>query len=966
MRRLLNLSSVLSLFICLTLLLSLQTVVSFAQEVQQPASLLSESASMAAGDAHTCALTSANNIVCWGANANGQLGIGSFIDQSLPVLVTGIVGNASAVVAGERHACALLDTGAVRCWGANEHGQLGNPISGDQSAPVDVVGLPDPAIALATGANHTCAVLNQGSVYCWGNNSVGQLNGSAGTDSVTPILVPNLAPAISVAAGSEHSCALLQSGSVSCWGSDAFGQLGDGPNTVTASSTSVINLAPGVQFLSAGGGHTCAATNTGILQCWGHNNNGQLGDGSLANQAQPITVTNTSGALLALSLGPRHTCLATLSNGLYCWGDNSSGQLGDNTTVDKSLPQKVVGLNGNVQDVATGNRHTCARLIDGSLNCWGRNYNGQLGNGEDGRYPLPVDVVGLTSGVGSLVAASNSTCARVNGAAKCWGSNSNGQLGDSTRRDRTTPVSVVGLSSGVILLSSDGKHSCATTSSEVLCWGNNSNGQLGDGSNIDRLTPTVVDGINGAEVMSIVIGDLHSCALFFTGDIKCWGSNSSGQLGDGSNIDRNKPVKVKDLGGYATSVSAGAAHSCSRLLNGIVKCWGSNTLGQLGDGTKIDHILPAPVTGFDQGGAASVTASETHSCARLTGNTGVRCWGNNAYGQLGDNSIAESLTPVDVVGLSNVGGMTVGRFHNCVLNNNEMSCWGDNRYGQLGDGTLINRLVPVKVKSLNGAINGIGAGGSQTCALISNAMHCWGNDEFGQIGNGVEPDRYVPTMVEGFLELRPRRTRTPVPSITATSIIVPTAIATTVTPKPIDETSTPFPSITPLPNTPTATPQPNVTATATPQINPTPSPTGQIDPPQIRLVYAPLTLRDFPVYFDGSIEREDNDQASAANGPLRLNNDYLCLPDDANDYFRFVTPHDGIVTLSIASHVAENTVNVQLQLRSADDKSIAFVFKKPFTIKQSLPAGTYLARVFYAPPGPYSTTMPYSLRVGFE
>ena len=122
---------------------------------------------MAAGDAHTCALTSANNIVCWGANANGQLGIGSFIDQSLPVLVTGIVGNASAVVAGERHACALLDAGAVRCWGANERGQLGNPISGDQSAPIDVVGLPDPAIALATGANHTCAVLNQGSVYCF-------------------------------------------------------------------------------------------------------------------------------------------------------------------------------------------------------------------------------------------------------------------------------------------------------------------------------------------------------------------------------------------------------------------------------------------------------------------------------------------------------------------------------------------------------------------------------------------------------------------------------------------------------------------------------------------------------------------------------------------------------------------------------------------------------------------------------
>ena len=970
MQRLLNSFCAATLIIGLTLLLAGQHIAtpSFAQEALQPAEELAESASVAAGDGHTCALTSSNSLKCWGSNAVGQLGIGTLLDQPAPTLVTGINNTATAVVTGARHTCALINDGGVRCWGDNTQGQLGNNSADNQPAPVVVMGLAAPAIALAAGGNHTCAVLNTGALLCWGDNAHGQVNATPGPSALIPAPVANLSePAISVAAGIDHTCALLQSGAVQCWGDDTFGQLGNGPAPSATSPVAVVNLAPNVLVLAAGAWHTCAATTTGVLQCWGRNGNGQLGDGSIIQQPQPISVaTPANGSTpTALSLGRQHTCLIDAAGSVYCWGDNSSGQLGNATTTDSPLPQKVSALAGIAQDIAAGSRHTCALLGDGSLSCWGRNYNGQLGDGEIGRYPLPLDVSGLTNNVDALVTASNTTCARIAGAARsarCWGSNAFGQVGDGTRVDRNAPITVTGLGSGVILLSSDGGHSCATTASQVLCWGNNSNGQLGDGSNIDRLTPVAVSGISGAAVRSIVIGDLHTCVLLFEGKVKCWGNNAYGQLGDGSTTDRNTPVEVKSLGGYPTSVTAGSTHSCARMQVGFVKCWGNNAFGQLGDGTRVDHILAAPVTGFDKSGAASVHASETHTCVRLDGDTGVQCWGNNRFGQLGNNSQVDSLVPVTVAGLSNVSSVSVGRFHNCALSNGEMSCWGDNRYGQLGDGTFVDRLIPTKVKGLGGAVTGLGAGGSQTCALISKAMKCWGNDFSGQVGNSVLPDQYSPISVQDFLEPRPRRTRTPVPGTP-----VPTITSLPDTPVPIDTTTTPLPSITALPGTgtPVATNTP-IPSTLTPATTPTPSPTGQVDPPRRAIVYAPLILRNAPLYFDGPNEAENNDTAATANGPLRLNTDYRAFPDDADDYFRFDLPSDGTLTLSITGHIAENTRNVQLQLRSATDASIQFVFQKPFVIQRSLPAGTYLARVFYAPPGPYSTTAPYTLRVGFQ
>lgn len=238
-------------------------------------------------------------------------------------------------------------------------------------------------------------------------------------------------------------------------------------------------------------------------------------------------------------------------------------------------------------------------------------------------------------------------------------------------------------------------------------------------------------------------------------------------------------------------------------------------------------------------------------------------------------------------------------------------------------------------------------------------MKCWGNDVFGQIGNGLPPDRIGPTLVQNFLEPRKRRTRTPVPTLTAIA-------ADTTTPQPVETTDTPLPeTATPtlIPGTTPSTPIPTEIATATPAGA---TATPQVDPPRFANIYAPLIMKGFPIFFDGPNEVEDNDTAISANGPMRLNTNYLGRPDDANDYFRFVLPRDGTVTISLIGHIAENTQNMQLQLRSASDTSIQFVFQKPFAIQRALPAGTYLVRVFYAPPGPYSTATPYTLRIGFE
>lgn len=250
-----------------------------------------------------------------------------------------------AIVAGEKHSCALNSTGAVKCWGQNDRGQLGNGTTTDSDTPVDASGLASGVIALGAGNKHTCAVLSSGVIRCWGHNNHGQLGDGGSADSPVPVDVAALPPMMSVAAGAEHTCGLTPGGGVKCWGRNDKGQLGDGSGSDSATPVDVATLATGAAWIETGEKHSCAAMNSGLTRCWGDNANGQLGNNTTVDSGLPVDVSGLSDAI-QIGAGKEFTCALRQAGNVSCWGRNNGGQLGDGTGSDSDVPVDVVGFGG--------------------------------------------------------------------------------------------------------------------------------------------------------------------------------------------------------------------------------------------------------------------------------------------------------------------------------------------------------------------------------------------------------------------------------------------------------------------------------------------------------------------------------------------------------------------------------------------------------------------------------------------
>jgi alpha-tubulin suppressor-like RCC1 family protein len=363
----------------------------------------------------------------------------------------------------------------------------------------------------------------------------------------------------------------------------------------------------------------------------------------------------------AVSASLDHTCAVTAAGGAKCWGSNNFGQLGDGSTMPRTAPVDVSSLTSGVVAISAGEYHTCALLTSGGVKCWGGNYKGQLGDGSMLDSHTPVDVMTLSSGVTAIAAGGNHTCARTStGGAKCWGDNADGQLGGPASDDcdpgplvdpcSKTPQNVSGLTSGVAGIAAGRYHTCALTSGGgVKCWGHNFLGQVGNGSSPGYVTlPANVSGLSSG-VASIDLGAFHTCAVTTGGAAKCWGTNVDGQLGDGTTTMRNTPVAVSGLDSGVTGISGGRYHSCASMAAGGVKCWGANGSGQLGDGTMDAHLTPTDVQGLS-GVKASLATGWRHSCA-LPYSGALQCWGANGTGQVGSGAPADQLSPVAVTGL---------------------------------------------------------------------------------------------------------------------------------------------------------------------------------------------------------------------------------------------------------------------------------------------------------------------------
>jgi alpha-tubulin suppressor-like RCC1 family protein len=713
-----------------------QLMLPVQQELSSVQGMASNISAISTGESHACALTIDGGVKCWGYNGSGQLGDGTNQGRSTPVDVSGLTSGIQAVSAGDQHTCALTAAGGVTCWGSNEEGQLGDGTHEGRSTPVDVSGLTSGVRAVSAGDDHTCALTTAGAVKCWGDNRLGQLGDGSFGDRLTPADVSDLASGVqAVSAGGQHTCALTTGGGVKCWGYNGDGQLGDGTTNMRPTPGDVSGLTSGVQSISAKTAHTCAVTTNSGVKCWGHNGSGRLGDGTTTGRPTPVDVSGMPGGVQTISAGYHHTCAVTASGEAKCWGENEFGKLGDGTTASRLAPVDVNGLTSGVQSIAAGYDFTCA-LTTGGVKCWGNKYYGQLGDGTNGNYLTPVDAGSLSSTIQAIAVGDMHTCAlTTSGGVKCWGYNSQGQLGDGTLYDSMTPVDVTGLTSGVQAISSGSGHACAlTTGGGVKCWGGNGVAQLGDGTTTNHATPVDVTGLTSG-VQAIATGTFHTCALTTMGGIKCWGYNDHGQLGDGTTTNSAALVDVSGLTSGVKAIAAGYFHTCALTTNGGVKCWGRNDSGQLGNETQTDQLTPVGVTGLTSG-VQVVSAGGSHTCALTTGG-GAKCWGYNEVGQLGDGTTNTRPTPGDVSGLTSaVQTISAGGNHTCaVTTGGAAKCWGYNEVGKLGDGTPTKSALPVDVTGLSAGVKAISAREWHTCALTTaGGVKCWGGNQWGQLG----------------------------------------------------------------------------------------------------------------------------------------------------------------------------------------------------------------------------------------
>lgn len=722
---------------------------------------------------------------------------------------------------GAQHTCAITDAGAVECWGDNAHGQLGTGDTTTSTTPRLVAGITG-AVEVGAGTAHTCALLHGGSVKCWGLNGSGQVGAPTDDDQLTPYTVP-LAGVRHLAVGSVHSCAVLGNGSVSCWGQNGMGQLGDGlPGGTSKSPVAVAGIGPAdpAADLTAGENHTCARMADGGLRCWGHNAFGQLGDGTEIGRPAPVAV-DAPGApdepmtdVLAVSAGGTHTC-ALLggddhpTNPVYCWGANAYGQLGhatpvdpdDNLMSDSTAPLRVqvdtapddplVDNDAPMEEarsVSAGQLHSCAVMDTGAVRCWGQGGHGQLGRDrnpltpawEDSRWANPVP--GLTAS--GAVAGGFHTCALSGSKIHCWGYDFYGQLGSHVDQVGTA-TTVTGVR-GATEVATATDASCALVTDNVdpavrpVCWGSNADGRLGIGAVSPTSTEVAVSvdpvpetsGREAATALHSGNGSFCATPVGAPGE-RCWGLNGHREVVDTGTVAVLAPststhlagVTSYDLGG--TLVGGVERGTTCAVVTGGARCWGYNGQGQLGDATTTDSGAPvdvlhdpdpdqpgplAPLTGV-----TAVAVGGDHACALVTGGQ-VRCWGANDLGQLGTNNTDPQTGAVTVqqdtdetvdAPLTGVTALVAGDSHTCaLLSSGSVRCWGLNARGQLGTSGGSRAEADQDVRALGphpGDPDGVladatrlVAGDDHTCALrAADALACWGENADGQLGAGV-------------------------------------------------------------------------------------------------------------------------------------------------------------------------------------------------------------------------------------
>lgn len=679
-------------------------------------------ATAAAGGSHSCAIDTAGALFCWGDNAYGQLGTGGQGGDA-PGTPRRVETDTDwlTVATGESHSCAAK-AGVVYCWGSNYNLKVGDSSSSNRYSPYGVVNSAN-MVQLALGAEHSCARRNDGTLWCWGSATA---IGDTANRSV-PRQIGTRTDWTDMGAGRGHTCAVAADHTLWCWGLNNRGQLGVG--TSPSSSLAPVQVA-GNDWVTvrAAGWNSCAIKQNGSLWCWGDNADGQLGVGTTTQVIAPSPVAPTQ-TFSKLAMGTRHTCALDTAGVMWCWGSNLERQLGDGTIQRRTMPVRVGG-NEIFADLVAGGAHSCGVTAAGAMHCFGSNESGQLGVGFDGERASPTQVPQnsvATVGVGN----SHACAVDAGGAVWCWGDTSWEQpSGDDAPRDLPQ-----GFSTGALRVDLGTNHGCYLASDHSLrCWGANGWGALGNGINADsRAVPVRVGSTTDVDWAQFDSGSDGVCAVKFNGSLWCWGNNAYGQLGQGGSdyASHNVPVRVGTANDWR-QVSVGDRHVCAVKTNGDLWCWGSNSSGQLGIGNTNTSFVPMYVGA----GWAEVSAGMIHTCARKTNNT-LFCWGDSLNGKLGRYG-GQQNSPVQVGTDSNWTSIRAGRSHNCGLRGaGELWCFGGGDKRQNGSTTPPFEVTPLRVGSDADWVD-VSVGGWLSCGVRSNgSTWCWGGNDRGALGDGT-------------------------------------------------------------------------------------------------------------------------------------------------------------------------------------------------------------------------------------
>ncbi len=494
---------------------------------------------------------------------------------------------------------ANADPGCADVTDPSEHGanQCDDGLDNDNDGRFDfqaIAANSDPSCASPSGTSERCTAGAPGCPACDDDTD----NDTDGLKDFSLNVMTRDPGCTSPSDSNEHESTLVCDNDVDDDGDTRKDFKTDGSGeTCCTSPTFGSERCPCVQSIAGGGLHSCAVKTSGNVQCWGDNASGQLGNNTTTDAPSPVLVLDASGTLTAavqVSAGSAHTCVRKTDNTAWCWGSNAAGQLGIGGSTDKPIATQVSTTNlPTISDISAGAAHTCAvKAADGTL--W------------------------------------------------CWGSNNKGQLGDGTTNPHDTPVQVPGIVA--LQVAAGGAFTCARTleaggGQKVKCWGEGTSGQLGNGMSVDSLTPVEVSTLTS--VAQLAAGDKHACVRLNNNKVSCWGANGSGQLGNGDAMfkDSNVPVGLP-ASFQVVELALGANHSCARKSANTVFCWGDNTQGQIGNGTgpaaPNDRFnAPQQVSSLTTAASTGGGATANHVCAPTSIETTV-CWGDNAQGQLGN------------------------------------------------------------------------------------------------------------------------------------------------------------------------------------------------------------------------------------------------------------------------------------------------------------------------------------------